>query len=557
MEREVESMARLSMGTMRVLMCLTAIILICAGPLSAKSLYLIADGTQNPTPIQAFNMQSAPVYLAAQTEQRVPLRGSGGVGLAIDAPNNKLLLAYEGSNQIQLLDAASLADLGTITAAGMSNPASLVLDTTQGRIYLMERQTNRLYVYDWIGAGNGLTAIAGSPFLLPNITGGYGIALDERRGRLYVTDSASTTVSYFSTASFQLLGSFLLLQSQQGPAEIAVDSLRNMVYTGNGQSGNGLLVKYDLNTNTETSYALPQVPGSAGQDQIAGLAVDEDNGYVYASIGNPSGGGSGTLMVFDSSLNVLKADFPRSGKPMAVVIPRTLNAATDSTVTTTVAGTTTTTSTTYSTTTTLPGGTALFYLDCPTNVAPGSQVVIPIRMATGLNAQVASFQIDLQFNRMQLTYLGVTKGASTIAAGKDIMVEAGNPGIVRFLVQGGNQTVLGDGVIMNVTFQIDSALPGGSSLPVICANLYVSNVQGALIPATCAGSGCNVVIVTKCGCDVSGDGQILVNDSQLLINMVLGAAPATCDVNGDGAIDIKDIQIVVNAILDPQHRCLN
>jgi hypothetical protein len=52
-----------------------------------------------------------------------------------------------------------------------------------------------------------------------------------------------------------------------------------------------------------------------------------------------------------------------------------------------------------------------------------------------------------------------------------------------------------------------------------------------------------------CSCDVDGNGTVGIGDLQLLINQVLGLAPATCDINGDGHVGIADIQIVINAIL--------
>lgn len=309
---------------------LAACLILAAGPadVRAKSLYVIADIHSNPTPIQTWDLQSAPVYLLFQTQRHVPNYGEGGVGMTIDAVNKKLFITYEFSDTIQLLDAQYFTDLGTTIAYGSSDLAGIVVDQSKNRVYAVDRDTPLLYVYDWNSPTNTLTAVAGSPFILAGIEYAYGLALDESRERLYVGDVASTVVHYFSTVDWMEVGNFDLALSGQPPMSIAVDSQRNLVYTGNAVAAlgsKGMLVKYDLNTGVETYYTLPNADGEEG-DNIVGVTVDEETGYVYTTTGNQyceSGCiDTKTIMVFDSHLNVLRGNIGQIGSPTALVVPR-------------------------------------------------------------------------------------------------------------------------------------------------------------------------------------------------------------------------------------------
>ncbi len=665
MMQNTHSPGRTARGLPLVLACLAVLWLGGIGG-QAKSVYLIANIDADPTPLRTYDLQSAPLYLQFQAEQLIPNLASGAVGLAVDSKNKKLFITYENGNRIQILDAETFRDLGYAVASGAVDLAGIVVDQGRSRVYAAERGTNRLHIYDWNSSANQLTAVAGSPMALPQITSAFGLALDEGRSRLFIADSNSTALYYFSTSTWVPQGSFVLVRSRQTPVGIAVDSQRNFLYTGNAVSGSGLLVKYDLNTGTESLYTLPQA-GSG--DQVAGIAVDEETGYIYATTGNINGGGTGSLYVLDSDLNVLRNDLGRIGHPTGIAIPKTqlgynpLNfsmngpssavpntivdyslcfetlgygkpvsgltvtnvlpsglvftsatqggihqagtvtwnlgsvaantaptclrlavtvtaasgllvntatirsnetpATTQSsavrvvTSSTTVSTTTTTTSSSGTTSTTAVPGRVTMALECPGSVVPGVQVTIPVRMTAPSGPGVASFQMDLQFNRLQLAYVGVQRGPSLVTAGKDLLVESGVPGVITLLVLGGNQGSIPSGVVLSVVFQVSSSVQPGNALPVSCANLYASDPYAQLLPAACSGGGCSVGIVTKCGCDANKDGAVLVNDTQLLVNMVLGSVAATCDVNGDGLVDIKDLQIVINAILDPQHRCLN
>ena len=283
------------------------------GIAQAKSLYVIGSINDDPTPIKTFDIQGPPNYLVYQATQGVPAWDCGAVGLAIDTTNKKLFVTYECSDKIQLLDATNFQDLGYTTAPGASDLAGIAVDEGKSRVYAVDRWTPTLYVYDWDGVNNILTLVSGAPFTLANVSESFGIALDETRKRLYVADYSSTTVRYFNTDTWAEAGNFTLSLSNQPPIGIAVDSVRNLVYTGMAWDEGNKLVKYDLNTNTETFYTF-----SDPNEGAMGIAVDEDTGYVYTSTGY----NGDRLLVFDSNLNLIHDAGVLGDAPTGIAIPR-------------------------------------------------------------------------------------------------------------------------------------------------------------------------------------------------------------------------------------------
>ena len=309
---------------------LTALAAMMVGTASAKSLYVIANINANPTPIQTYDIQGAPNYLVFQATQDVTRFGGGAVGLAIDNISAKLFVTYEISNTIQLLDATNFANLGTTTAPGATNLSGIAVDQGKNKVYTVDRNTNYLYVYSWDSSTNTLTLDGGAPVQLTGVYLAHGLALDEKLGLLYVGDR-TTTVRYYDTNALGSspvveVGNVNLYAEGQTVMGIAVDSQRNLLYTGNAYPGYGSLgklVKYDLNTDTISAYTLPGAnPNYYLGDNIIGVAVDELTGNVYVTTGNQATGGTDTLIVFDSNLAVLKNDIGPIGNPTGIAIPR-------------------------------------------------------------------------------------------------------------------------------------------------------------------------------------------------------------------------------------------
>jgi uncharacterized repeat protein (TIGR01451 family) len=281
-----------------------------------KSMYVIADINASPTPIQAYDIAPAPTYLTFQATNTVPRHGGGGVGLAIDSDSGYLFVTYEVSNIIELIDGTTMTSAGTVTAPGATNLAGIVVDEDIAKVYTIDRGTNKLYVYSWNSGVPSLT-LDGMQ-LLPGVSQAHGIALDYVNDKLYVGDQ-TTTVKIFNTSGWTSAGSFTVSQDAMG---IAIDVANQLVYTGNAYppyGSLGLLSKYDLNTNTETTLNIGSVTGVSG-DNVVGLAVDQDSGLLYITTGDQGVGGSDRLMVFGSALNMLYTTGD-IGNPTGIAIP--------------------------------------------------------------------------------------------------------------------------------------------------------------------------------------------------------------------------------------------
>jgi len=284
---------------------------------SPKSLYVIANINAYPTPVQAYNIEPDGT-LVFQAEYGVPAYAGGGVGLAIDSTSATLFVTYEGANIIQLLDATTMTDLGTTTAPGAYNLAGIVVDQDKEKVYTVDRGTDNLYVYSWNAATKTLTLDA--QLDLAGVSQAHGLALDEVNDQLYVGDMVTTNnVDVFSTTDWSAVTSYTVSQPVQG---IAIDVKNRLIYTGNAYPGYGslgLLIKYDMNTATETSLDIRTITGVT-PDNVVGLAVDQNTALLYITTGDQGVGGSDSLMVFDSNLNLLQ-NVGYIGNPTGIAIP--------------------------------------------------------------------------------------------------------------------------------------------------------------------------------------------------------------------------------------------
>ncbi len=301
------------------------------GTASAKSLYAIASINQSPSPINAYNI-NADGTLAPPVTHLVPARALGAVGIsayidrdALGVPTGEgtLFITYESSNEIQLVDAATMTgDPGdTVSAPGASNLAGIVYDRTKEKVYTVDRNTNHLYVYTYDPVMVTLTLDEGTYVPLPNVSGAHGLALDVENGLLYVGD-LTETVKVFSTDDWSFAREFTVSQAVMG---IALDLKGGFVYTGNAYPGFGslgLLCKYDLNTNTETTLNISTITGVA--DNVVGLAVDNTLGdapnLVYISTGDQGYGGSDRIIALDPDFNVVDSTGD-IGDPTGIFIP--------------------------------------------------------------------------------------------------------------------------------------------------------------------------------------------------------------------------------------------
>lgn len=296
------------------LVLLATVVLLMAAPsrVKAKSLYVIADilgvsasGTQ---PVQAYDIGTDGT-LTFQAEHSIPHRMLGAVGMAIDSDNEFLFITYEASAEIQLLDARTMRDEGTIEAPDASDLAGIVYDHKKQLLYCVDRRENKLYVYHWNPENKVLTHANGSPFTLRGATA-YGIALDEIDDLLYVANG-TTNVTVYSTSDWKLVDTITL---HRIAISVAVGVIRGFLYTGGGYAGNKYLTQYHLATGTVNEI---QVEPDAG---VMGLGVDPDTGYIYLSTGMNNAPGGDNLLVFDTDLKQIDI-IPNIGNPTGLVVP--------------------------------------------------------------------------------------------------------------------------------------------------------------------------------------------------------------------------------------------
>ncbi len=277
-----------------------------------KSLYVIADinanSKDNTVPVQAYDI-GVDGTLTFQAQHGIPYQSLGAVGIAIDSDSGYLFITYERSGDIRLINAVTMADEGTITAPDASDLAGIVYDHKKKLLYTVDRGENVLYVYNWDSKTAMLTHVEGSPFELTRASG-YGIALDEVNGLLYVAN-ANNNVTVYNTSDWRLANVITL---SRVAISIAVDVQNGFIYTGAGYAGNMYLTQYHLPTGIKREV---QVEPDAG---VMGLGVDPDTGLVYMSTGSNNAPGGDNLLVYDTALKRIEL-VPQIGNPTGLAIP--------------------------------------------------------------------------------------------------------------------------------------------------------------------------------------------------------------------------------------------
>jgi len=277
---------------------------------TAKSLYVITQITnyEGPIPIAAYDI-GPDGRLAFQTDLGVISRGGGAVGLAIDSFSQSLFVTYEQSNQIEVLSATTMRDLGSTIAPSAKDLAGVVYDHDKGLLYCVDRGMPNLYVYRWDAVRSALSNVPGSPFKIEGATP-YGIALDEIDDQLYV-GSGWKEVSVYRTSDWSVVRRISLNHSA---ISVAVDPARGFLYTGSGFTNDFYLVQYNLTTGRESEV---EVDPEAG---VMGLGVDPATGYVYITTGRNNQEGGDDLLVYDTSLRRIQA-VENVGSATGLVIP--------------------------------------------------------------------------------------------------------------------------------------------------------------------------------------------------------------------------------------------
>jgi len=285
---------------------------------SAKSLYVIADikgaSEDRTQPVQAYDI-GVDGTLLFQAQHDIPHSMLGAVGMAIDSDFGYVFITYEASGEIQLIEATTMTDAGTVTAPDAMDLAGIVYDHEKSLLYCVDRGKSKLYVYNWWPETATLTHASGSPFTLNNATA-FGIALDEIDDLLFVAN-ASNSITVYSTSTWELVNTITVSRIA---ISIAVDVANGFLYTGGGFAGNMYLTQYHLATGIEAEVQVEPDGGDMPNAGVMGLGVDTDTGLIYMSTGSNNAPGGDNLLVYDSALNQIDI-VTAIGNPTGLAIP--------------------------------------------------------------------------------------------------------------------------------------------------------------------------------------------------------------------------------------------
>jgi len=168
-----------------------------APPVIAKSVYAITN--HDASTVKAYLIQDDQIEEQA-TAENLPDHVEGAVGLALDPDSETLFVTYENSNIIEMVNAKTMIYQQNPTpVTGATNLAGIAFDQSKQKLYVVQRGSNKLYVYSWDPSSKTLMLEGGAYKTLanfPTYPGAYGLALDKTDGLLYVTDSNSTVRCY-------------------------------------------------------------------------------------------------------------------------------------------------------------------------------------------------------------------------------------------------------------------------------------------------------------------------------------------------------------------------
>jgi hypothetical protein len=265
-----------------------------------KSVYVIT--THGSSIIKAYDIQDDQIHYQA-TAENLQSQGLGAVALALDPDSQILFVTYEDSGIIEMLNAKTMiSEQNPVTVPGADSLAGIAFDKYKQKVYVVQRETNILYVHLWNQAAKTLTLEGGTYKTLAYLggRGAHGIALNESTDLLYVTNDTST-IHYYDTNDWSHKGEINL---NKEAVAIAVDQARGYLYAGDYRF-HRYLIKYKLNGDPNDPNTMIEKnidPGSEGA-YVIDLGVDKETGLVYATTFRYGqwGGSGGTLEVYDTS----------------------------------------------------------------------------------------------------------------------------------------------------------------------------------------------------------------------------------------------------------------
>jgi len=175
----------------------------------------------------------------------------------------------------------------------------------------------------------------------------------------------------------------------------------------------------------------------------------------------------------------------------------------------------------------------------PSVVKPGATLTCTDTMSGGNTSTTGPAGVQWQFTPSQaMGTPAATAGAAAIAAGKS--VSSNSSGLI--LVSGINQTLIADGVLAVVTYQVplSASCPGNSP----CLVFNPSNAVGSTIGGGAIAVTINPTLAVSVSnfCDLNADGAVNSADVAIEVTAVLNGTAA--DRNGDTKTNVQDVVLI-------------
>lgn len=210
--------------------------------------------------------------------------------LAVNPVTNKVFVSNTFSDVITLIDGATNAT-STIKAGSAD---SIVIDTERDRAYLTGWEATSLTVLD------------GKPSIIGKVQMGgmhlWGMAVDEARGKLYVTRAGNAELAIVDEAS----GSVTNIATGASPCAVAVNPVTNLIYVVNHED--------DTVTVIDGPHGKPLATVKVGK-KPQGIVVDAKMNRIY--VANVHGN---SVSVIDGARNAVIQTLPTGQNPYALVV---------------------------------------------------------------------------------------------------------------------------------------------------------------------------------------------------------------------------------------------
>jgi hypothetical protein len=197
----------------------------------------------------------------------------------------------------------------------------------------------------------------------------------------------------------------------------------------------------------------------------------------------------------------------------------------------------------------------------------GGTVAVVIRLANDATNSAFTADVDIAFPTDLLEFFPPVRTTCTIAprlaATHQVAGRVPEPGrvVLSILARGGMNSPLGDGDLASCAFHIlADALSSPAALSLQSPLLGDSN--GLVLPVSVADGAIFITdapnqptptVVPACAADCNGDGEVLVNEVILGVNIALDNRPLSAcpaaDRDGDGVVVIGEIILAVNNVI--------